>query len=210
MGSVEGSIFLAKKLLVDSIWRSANIEGFSTTFPTTDCIINNIPVSTTYAESAFIIGMKRGWEFLLSNLGTTNDLLFLRNLHDITCHNIVPHPGELRTGTVHISGCSYIPPTPNSEKCFNQLSDISMIEDSKQRAAVMFCYLSRGQLFWDGNKRMAQLMTNKILIESGVGVLRIDIGDKKEFSSILVNYYDTGDALGLCKYIYDHIESIEL
>ncbi len=208
MGSVEDSVFLAKRMLVDSIWRSANIEGFSTTFPTTDCIINNIPVETTYEESSFIIGMKRGWECLLSNLNVPNDLLFLRNLHDITCHGIVAHPGDLRTGIVRISGCSYCPPIPNINQCYDDLKFISMIDDPLQRSAVMFCYLSRGQLFWDGNKRMAQLMSNKIIIESGVGIFTIDISKKKEFGDVLIDYYESGDATLLCKYIYGHIESI--
>ena len=36
------AIFLAKKLLVDSIWKSARLEGFNTTFPKTEEILDNI------------------------------------------------------------------------------------------------------------------------------------------------------------------------
>ena len=40
------SISLGKRQLVDSIWKSAGIEGLGTTFPNTEKILNNLPVET--------------------------------------------------------------------------------------------------------------------------------------------------------------------
>lgn len=41
------SIALGKRQLVDSIWKSAGIEGLGTTFSNTECILENLPVQTT-------------------------------------------------------------------------------------------------------------------------------------------------------------------
>ena len=44
------SISLRKRQLADSIWKSAGIEGLGTTFPNTECILENLPVQTTQKE----------------------------------------------------------------------------------------------------------------------------------------------------------------
>lgn len=62
------AIFLAKKLLVDSIWKSARLKGFNTTFPKTEEILDNIQVDTSRDKVLFIANMKRAWEFTLDNI----------------------------------------------------------------------------------------------------------------------------------------------
>ena len=61
-------IEFARRMIVDSIYSSANVEGLGTTFITTECILENIPVKTTRSEVQFIINMKYAWNFLLDNL----------------------------------------------------------------------------------------------------------------------------------------------
>ena len=34
----------------------------------------------------------------------------------------------------------------------------------------MFCFIARTQMFLDGNKRVAQLMCNKIMMEDDIGI----------------------------------------
>ena len=57
----------------------------------------------------------------------------------------------------------------------------------------MFCYLARAQIFIDGNKRVAQLMANKILIENNIGIFQIPIDLLEEFKSLLINYYESAN-----------------
>lgn len=54
----------------------------------------------------------------------------------------------------------------------------------------------------DGNKRIAQLMVNKILIENGVGILSIPIEKSKIFLELLVDYYENDNAEQLCKFLH--------
>ena len=41
------ALAMAKRLLMDSIWKSANLEGLGTTYQKTEAIIRNAPTITT-------------------------------------------------------------------------------------------------------------------------------------------------------------------
>lgn len=57
-----------RRMLADSIWKSANLEGLGTAFPKTEAILANAPATTKTEEVLFVINMKRAWQFLLDNL----------------------------------------------------------------------------------------------------------------------------------------------
>ncbi len=44
----EENIFLAKRNIVDYIWKSANLEGIGITYPDTQAVYNGMAVSGTY------------------------------------------------------------------------------------------------------------------------------------------------------------------
>lgn len=198
---INEAVYLAKRMLVDSIYRSANVEGLGTTFSDTHCILNNIKVETTYEETSFIIGMKRGWEFIFNNLGEPNNLILMESLHEVCCKSLVLNAGNIRKENVRISGSNYRPPIPNIDEIFRTLIDIDSIGDPINKALVMFCYITKLQPFVDGNKRIAQLLANKILIENNVGILSIPVDKTKIFINLLVEYYESDNALDLCKFL---------
>lgn len=69
----------------------------------------------------------------------------------------------------------------------------------------------RTQMFYDGNKRTAQLLANRILIENGAGVLSIHVEDQEAFIKKLVKYYETDDEEDVSFFIYDRcIEGVNL
>ena len=80
---VDTAIEMAKRLVVDSIWKSANLEGLGTTFPKTEAILANAPTNTKSEEVIFIINMKRAWQFLLDNLSYPNNLAILREYNKV-------------------------------------------------------------------------------------------------------------------------------
>ena len=77
---VYSAVEMAKRLLVDSIWKSANLEGLGTTFPKTEAILANAPTTTRTDAVLFVVNMKRAWQFLLDNLDYPNCLALLRNI----------------------------------------------------------------------------------------------------------------------------------
>lgn len=187
------AIEMAKRLLVDSIWKSANLEGLGTTFPKTEAILANVPTTTKTEEVLFVINMKRAWQFLLDNLEYTNCIMLLREFDKIVGELLFSYAGEIRTIPVQIGGTSWEPEMPHTVIIMESINKIEQIEDIELRALKYFCYIARTQMFIDGNKRVAQLMANKVLIEHNIGIFQIPIEKLEEFKGLLIDFYETGD-----------------
>lgn len=198
------AIEMAKRLIVDSIWKSANLEGLGTTFPKTEAILANAPTETRTEEVLFVINMKRAWQFLLDNLDFPNNIMLLREYNRIAGELLFRNNGEIRTFPVQIGGTSWEPEIPDTADIINRLNDISMIENAEQRALNYFCYTARAQLFPDGNKRVAQLIANKVLIENNVGIFQIPIEKLEAFRTLLIQYYETDDNKNITDFMSEY------
>lgn len=187
------AVEMAKRLLVDSIWKSANLEGLGTTFPKTEAILANAPTTTKTEEVLFVINMKRAWQFLLDNLDYQNSLSLLREYNKIVGELLFKYAGEIRTIPVQIGGTSREPEMPHTGIIINSLENIEKIEDIEMRALKYFCYVARTQMFIDGNKRVAQLIANKILIQNNIGIFQIPIEKLEKFKELLILFYESGD-----------------
>ena len=187
------AIEMAKRLLVDSIWKRANLEGLGTTFPKTEAILANAPTTTKTEEVLFVINMKRAWQFLLDNLAYPNCIMLLREYDKIVGELLFHYAGEIRTIPVQIGGTSWEPEMPHSGIIIESMKEIEQIEDVELKALKYFCYIARTQMFIDGNKRVAQLMANKVLIENNIGILQIPIERLEKFKEVLIKFYESGD-----------------
>lgn len=187
------AIEMAKRLLIDSIWKSANLEGLGTTFPKTEAILANAPTTTKTEEVLFIINMKRAWQFLLDNLQYNNCIMLLREYNKIVGELLFHYAGEIRTIPVQIGGTSWEPEIPQSGMIIDEIGKLEMINDMELKALKYFCYIARTQMFIDGNKRVAQLMANKVLIESNVGIFQIPIEKLEVFKTLLLAFYESGN-----------------
>ncbi len=187
------AVEMAKRLLVDSIWKSANLEGLGTTFPKTEAILANAPTTTKTEEVLFVINMKRAWQFLLDNLDYQNSLSLLREYNKIVGELLFKYAGEIRTIPVQIGGTSREPEMPHTGIIINSLENIEKIEDIEMRTLKYFCYVARTQMFIDGNKRVAQLIANKILIQNNIGIFQIPIEKLEKFKELLILFYESGD-----------------
>ena len=195
------AIDMAKRIIIDSIWKSANLEGLGTTFPKTEAIIENAPTETKSEEVLFVINMKRAWQFLLDNLNCENDIAILKEYNKIVGNMMFNYAGEIRTFSVYIGGTSWQPDIPQQDSIMQALKEINTIEDAETRALKFFCYVTRTKMFPDGNKRVAQLITNKILINDNIGVFQIPIDKLEEFKTLLVNFYETNDDTNIIEFM---------
>ncbi len=187
------AIEMAKRMLVDSIWKSANLEGLGTTFPKTEAILANAPTTTKTEEVLFVINMKRAWQSLLDNPEYNNCIMLLREFDKIVGELLFHYAGEIRTIPVQIGGTSWEPEMPHTGIIMESINEIEQIEDAELKALKYFCYIARTQMFIDGNKRVAQLMANKVLIEHNIGIFQIPIEKLEEFKGSLIEYYETGN-----------------
>lgn len=198
------AIEMAKRLLVDSIWKSANLEGLGTTFPKTEAILANAPTTTKTEEVLFIINMKRAWQFLLDNLDFGNNLMLLREYNKIVGQLLFNYAGEIRTIPVQIGGTSWEPEMPNTALIIDTLENIEQIEDIELKALRYFCYVARSQMFIDGNKRVAQLIANKVLIQNDIGIFQIPIEKLEEFKTLLIEFYETDNDADIIDFMQMH------
>ena len=203
--TLEENIFIAKRNVVDSIWKSAKLEGANVTFSDTYTIYENGIVSNVSVKDILtVIGLKHGWEYILSEIGKPTTLETLCNIQARVVRDQACTTGVLRTGKVGISGTSYIPEIPKRENVENQLDFILDNPNPTDKALNIMCWGMKSQLFLDGNKRTAMLVANKIMIENGCGVVSISVDDIQKFSKLLSDYYTNGNINEFKRYIYDN------
>lgn len=203
----EQNIKFAKKLLVDSVYKSANLEGIKISFQDTKNILNDVNVPNIKpSEISKVCALRDGWHFILDNLDKTIDLAFLENLHELIAKADLDYQdlGVIRKDNVRIGGTNWIPELPDIEKLHNQLTDILKIENITERAISVMLWIMRSQVFIDGNKRIATLVANKILIENGGGILSIPVELDRTFKVMLVEYYESNNMEIIKQFIYEN------
>ena len=94
-------VFLAKKVLVSSIYNSAKLEGINTTYPDTKTILDgaNVP-SLRLDEINCILNLRDAWNFVLSNIDEAITLDFICKINSFVSRNESLEWGVLRTGKV--------------------------------------------------------------------------------------------------------------
>lgn len=202
----EQNIFLAKRNIVDSIYKSSHIEGIDITFPETQKIFDGGNVSKLRIDEIQTINnLKHAWLFVLNSINNKNDLNLLKSINSLVGSNLVDNAGNKRNYNVSIGGTDYKPEIPDEKKVEKYINDT--ISDSSKtitdRAITIMCYLMRTQFFNDGNKRTSMLFANKILIENGKGIISVSVDQDVEFGNKILEFYETNDNTKLKQFIYD-------
>lgn len=202
----EQNIFLAKRNIVDSIYKSSHIEGIDITFPETQKIFDGGNVSKLRIDEIQTINnLKHAWLFVLNSINNKNDLNLLKSINSLVGSNLVDNAGNKRNYNVSIGGTDYKPEIPDEKKVEKYINDT--ISDSSKtitdRAITIMCYLMHTQFFNDGNKRTSMLFANKILIENGKGIISVPVDKDVEFGNKILEFYETNNNTKLKLFIYD-------
>ena len=201
------NIFLAKRNIVDYIWKSANLEGIGVTYPDTQTIYDGIAVSGyTIDEINAINDLKHAWQYILGNIDTELNLDFIKHTHMLLGKFTVINAGAIRRDEVRIGGTNWIPDLPEENNVREKISAVMNKQDVSEieRALDMTLLLMRLQLFYDGNKRLAMLIGNKIMIQNGQGIITVKQEDNQAFYKLLVAYYETGKPDEIKQFLYDN------
>ena len=91
------AVELAKRLLVDLIWRTAKIEVDGVTFPDTQEIFDGrAPEGMSVDDIVTVNNIKRAWRFLLDNIDYPVDWQYIREYNRIIGEGRVRDAGRLR------------------------------------------------------------------------------------------------------------------
>ena len=212
----EQNIFIAKRNIVDYIWKSANLEGIGVTYPETQAIYDGGVVNGLTVDKIIAINnLKYAWEFILENEGIEYDYKALCQIHKLTCDKLVldQELGRIRTTPVNIGGTSWKPQFPIESQIKEELDGLlNQPEKTKTEISIeIMLWIMRRQMFIDGNKRVAMLFANKIMIDNGCGIITIAQDLQPTFYEKLIKFYESGDNTDLKQWIYDNcIDGIEL
>ena len=209
----EQSLFLAKKHWDENVYCGMKMENRAVTFPQTKTILEGVNVPNVNLDDIqAILNMRDAWRYLLQSFEEPLTLEYICRLNEYIARNEALEWGKLRSGRVSISGTDYLPPVPQEETVKAQLMGILQKEiTATEKAIDLFLWGTRGQLFWDGNKRTSLAAANKLLLESGAGMLTIREKNMEQFNALLVAYYDTGEGESLKDFLYDNaLQGLEI
>ena len=201
----EESIFLAKKKWDENIYCGMKMENRAVTFPQTKTILGGVNVAGVQLDDIqAILNMRDAWRYLLSSIDEPVNVEYMCKLNEFIARNEALKWGVLRSGSVGISGCDYVPPVPEYETVKRELEVILSQDKTATGIALdVFAWGARGQFFWDGNKRTSLTMANKIMVSQGVGMLTIQDKNMERFNELLLRYYNDGDASELKLFMYE-------
>ena len=204
----EQNMFVAKRNIVDYIWKSANLEGIRVTYPETQAIYDGGIVNGLTVDKIIAINnLKYAWQFILENEEIDYDFKALSHLHKLTCDKLVLDQdlGRLRTTPVNIGGTNWKPQFPIESQIEEELERLLNQQDkTKTEIAIeIMLWVMRRQMFIDGNKRVGMLFANKIMIDNGCGIITISQENQPTFFEKLIKFYESGDNTDLKQWIYE-------
>lgn len=193
--SVVINIDFARKNLVKTIYKQAILEGISTTLLDTENIINGgIVNNMTASDILKVINLKHAWEFILNKnvIQIKSNFAILCTINKLIEEGFYYTAGSLRSIPVKIGGTNWIPNIPYEADIKDDIEVI--INNNKnniEKSIDLLLYVSRKQMFIDGNKRTAVIFANHYLISKGEGLIVIPEDKVEEYKSLLINYYET-------------------
>lgn len=209
----EDNILAAKRLLVDAVYKSANLEGIAVTFAETNDIINDVNVQNIKpTEISKVCCLRDAWKYIIDNINEELHLGFIQDVHTLVTKSELSYNdlGRLRTNGVVISGTTWRPELPNMTKIYDEFVEIQKEPNTTDRALTTMLWIMRKQMFKDGNKRVATMICNKILIQNGNGIMSVPVELDGKFKTLLVKYYETNDMTEIKQWVYDNcLEGVE-
>ena len=194
--NVEGCIAIAKRNLVDSIYKQSILEGIATTYSDTETIVNEGIARNMNAEDVTkILNLKHSWNFILDRdvLSYPTNYAILCEINHLVEEGISTLSGHIRKLPVTIGGSTYIPPIPLEYQVKEELNELLNKDISIDTGIELILYVMKKQLFIDGNKRTAIIFANHYLIRNGLGIVVIPVECVKEYKKHLINYYEDID-----------------
>ena len=205
--SQQDNILMAKRLLVDVVYKSANLEGIAVTFADTNDILNDVNVANIKpSEVSKVCNLRDAWKYIIEHINDELTLGFIQEVHTLVAKSELPYNklGVLMDSGVLISGTNWRPEIPDINAIYQEFTKIQKIENITEKAITTMLWIMRSQMFMDGNKRVASMVCNKILIENGKGIMSVPVELDGKFKTMLVNYYETNSMEELKQWVYDN------
>lgn len=202
--TLEDNIIYAKRNIVDTIYKNANLEGINVTFPDTQSIIEGVNIANlNVLDIEKIINMKHSWEFIIDTVDLPINFAYILEAHKQIARELGSNAGKIRSVPVSMGGTKWKPQFPIESQIKEELDEILSIGNPTERAIEIMIWGMKRQMFLDGNKRVSMLIANKILIENGCGIIAVPKEKLSEFGKLLIDYYENDIKEPLTNFIYE-------
>lgn len=185
------NILKAKKYMDEAIKSMSIIEKINMNEEMIDCVIDykcfeNIDLF----DVETIINIKNAWLKLKRTLDIPLTLDMIINFNEIIAVHQALKVGILRDGRSSVSGEFIFEEPIKKDEVLKTIEKIVNYKPLSEKSALdIFYYIILNQWFYDGNKRTAFIVANKILINSGRGILLIEEKNIEEFQVLLYSCY---------------------
>ena len=201
------AIVLARKLLAESVFNMSSHEGNPFTFVEVQTLLDGVTVGgRKLSDHDQVLRISNAWKYLLESVETETFALnrgFACALHGIVGEEEALTWGEFRDRNVSIAGTDYTPPSAENlpglfDRLINRADDTS---DVKEKAIGVFLGFAKNQFFYDGNKRVGQLLMNGLLLEASEVIISIPAAKAQEYNENMIHFYDTGNETAIREFL---------
>lgn len=200
------NIDFANRNLANVIYNQAVLESIPVTYHDTKIIINGGKVSGFSAdEIQKINNLKHAWQFVLDYtvVTTKSDYSVVCLINKLVDEGFYYNAGKLRSVPVSIDGTKWKPELPIESVVLEELNSILAEPNVYERAINALLFITKKQLFIDGNKRTSVIFANHILISNGAGLLVISEDSVPEYKKLLIDYYETDQTDEIKQFLYN-------
>lgn len=196
---------LAKDNLDKLIRMTAKLEDIDVNISQINKIINSKPTNNISKGKIDLINqLTDGWLEMLNHYSNTLTLIMEQNINKIVARDTAAFPGYLRNGTnnVETDQGDFNPPMIFEATEQNYLQQLLKSNQSATNKALTLMYHNmRQQLFYDGNKRTAIIIANKIML-AGLICLPLEIWSIWQHK--LTEFYFTNDMPSIKLWTYQN------
>ena len=200
---------LIEKNFAQLVYMAGKYEHLSTTLLDTQAILEDLSVAHVKpSEIQVVLNLKDAYRYAAS-FQRLEDINFsvLLKINLLIKGAGAAEAGQIRTQDVIVplSNETYQPVIPNKEQAEKDVQEIFQGETTTtDKALTLMLWLSRTQLFMDGNKRTAIVAANVLMFADKRGLITVPENKMHWYSWQLQKYYKNGDTANLKHWLYDN------
>lgn len=200
-----------ERFIIELSWKSSQIEGNTYSIIETETLIKqNIRAQGHPEEEAImILNHKDAFNSILENKNDFKKLDFsnVRELHNVLTKGLVA--SGIRTQRVMITGTTYEPLFGGHElesALRKLIKYVDSIEYPPEKALILALMIAYIQPFADGNKRMARMLSNAVLIAHNYPPLSYRNVDVNEYRSAMIVFYEINNLFNFKRIFMNQLE----
>ncbi|ATZ17661.1 Fic family protein [Mesoplasma melaleucae] len=142
-------------------------------------------------EMMIISNMSKAASKVIWNLFKPNKPVFIKELNKLMTENQALVPGSFRNKNIFVKGVKKEFKFLSEERIDEKLNKLlSQANNSEEIALHLLLFIITQQVFFDGNKRTAFLIANKILLENFYKFILLDETNIDKFNLLLNDLYN--------------------